>query len=190
MMRRVLTAMIALPLSVSLAGCLFEAKINAQGGGTGTVTQSLNKKDALPKLEAQLKSSSVKVQSSKLSSDGKLGIVTVAFDDIAALHTTEYFKLVTFSRKDGKEKGTKTITAKYENPKPGPVPDSIAKVFGNEIKVVTTFPGEVTETNGEKNGDTVTWKWGISEFYQKKEVTLTATYKEKATGATSKSKSG
>lgn len=180
MMRRVLIAAIVLPLTLSLGGCLYETNLNAKGGGTITVTQPLNGKNDLVKLENQMKSSSVKLESSKVSEDGKSGTYNLAFDDITKLPTAPYFKLVTITRTDGKEKGTKTVTAKYKNPKPGPLPDKIVEFYHNEIKVVTTFPGPVTESNGKVSGNTVTWSWGMNEFYKQAETVMTATYKEEA----------
>jgi hypothetical protein len=182
MMRRVLVAAFALPLTLSLGGCLYETNLNAKGGGTITVTRRLNDKKDLAKLEPQMKSSAVKLTSAKLSDDGKSGVYAMAFDDITKLSTVAFFKNVAITRSSEKEKGTVTITAKYKNSKPGPLPDKIVQFYSNEAKLVATFPGPVTESNGKVSGNTVTWSWEINEFYKQPEVVLKATYKEEGTG--------
>jgi hypothetical protein len=46
------------------------------------------------------------------------------------------------------------------------------------VKIVTTVPGEITETNAtSKEGNTATWVFTLDEFYDVLEVPLSLTYK-------------
>src|SRR5215472_1831479 len=166
-------------LFAALPGCLYETVIDATGGGTMTVTIRLDKREDLLNVKSQMENRMVKVTSAEFVSDGEpsRGVFKLQFADVTKLSTTSFFKSVSISRSEGVN-GAKVLTAVVKNEKATEVPDSVVQRLGKEVKVVVTFPGDVIESNGTvSGGNTVTWTWGMKDFYKLPEVMMTAAYR-------------
>jgi len=193
MQKTVAARVLALSLLVATSGCLHEVTLNAKGGGTVTVTYHVNDKADLDKAKTQMQSSSVKVTSAELVGTGaeSHGVFKLEFEDITKLSSAPYFKDLTVTRADGSTPGTKLLTGKIKHPKPSKLPDKIVDIYGKEMKIAVTFPGEVVASNGKvSGGNTVTWTWALQEFYNTAELTMTATYKEGGAPGTPAAKTG
>jgi len=179
-------------LTLALGGCLFETSLDAKGGGTMTATTAVEK-DEFPRTKKTMESSVVKLKSAELVGTGARtdGVFKLEFSDASKLQTTQYFRNLRVTRAEGAKKGTMLITATMKNGNPLHLPDAMVERFGREVKVVVAFPGPVVESNGTiSGGNTVTWQWGVKEFFNMPEVTMTATYGDAgapaAEGATDK----
>jgi hypothetical protein len=171
-----------LPLVATISGCLYEATLDDKGGGTMTVRYAIAKRD-FSEAKAKMLSPAVKLVSAELVGEGEHteGVFKLRFDDVTKLSTARHFGGVTVTRADGKD-GTKVLTAKVKNDRSLNLPETLLERFGRDLKVVITFPGEVVESNGKIGaGNSVTWSWGLNQFFDSREVVLTAIYK--TTGA-------
>ena len=169
-------------LLAALPGCLFESVLDANGGGVMTVTIRLGKSEDLAGVKAQMQSRAVKVTSAEFVSDGEAsrGIYKLQFDDVTKLTTSQFFHSLTITRSEGAD-GAQVLTAVARNPHPTEVPDTVVQRLGKDVKVVVTFPGDVIESNGTvSGGNTVTWTWGMKEFYRQAEVMMTTAYRRPA----------
>jgi len=169
-----------LPLVAMLSGCLYELTLDDKGGGTMTATFSAFKPD-LPETKRKMQSASVKLVSADLIGEGEKsqGVFKLSFADVTKLSTVPNFSNVKVTRSDGEKKGTKKVTASIRNERSLNIPENMLDRFGREVKIVTTFPGEVVETNGTvSGGNTVTWRWELNKFFDTRDVELSATYKE------------
>jgi len=184
---------VVLSLLVATSGCLHEVTLNAKGGGTMTVTYHVDNKAELQAAKRNLESSWVKVTSAELVGAGadSRGVFKLEFQDIARLYSAPYFKDLTVTRADGSKPGTKVLTGKIKHSQPSKLPDNVAERYGKEVKIAVTFPGEVVESNGKvSGGNTVTWTWGLQEFFDTPELTMTATYGEAGASGTPAPKAG
>ena len=172
-------------LAVGLSGCLFETALDANGGGTMTITTAIGKPADLDVIAKKLASPNVKVISAELlKGDATRGVYKIQFDDFTKLSSSDFFKQATFTRTDGAD-GTKVLTTTIKHDRSTDVSDSVIEKLGKEVKVVTTFPGPVVESNGTvSNGNIVTWTWPMKEFHAAREVMMTAAYKPAATAPT------
>jgi hypothetical protein len=170
-------------LVATLSGCLFESSLDANGGGSMTITIQLGKSADFPVVKKKLESSAVTVTSAEESplADGVRAVYKIQFDDVTKLASTEFFKNVVVTRADGVE-GNKIVTATVKRERAAQLSDAVLEKLGKEIKVVLTLPGPVIESNGKvSDGTTVTWTWGMREFHAEREVMLTVAYKPAAT---------
>ncbi len=166
-------------LSIVSSGCLLETTLDAKGGGVMTVTYRAKKDVKLEQEKKRMESAAVKVTSAETVGDSGQVRFKLAFADVTKLPTAPFFQGATVTRSDGSKKGTKVVTAKIVHPKPTKIGEAGVQYFGNEVKFVVTFPGEIVESNAKtKEGKTATWVYGMSEFHEMPEVLLTATYKE------------
>lgn len=95
--------------------------------------------------------------------DGLTGFETT-FTDVA---TTDYLTLLHHEEQSGdtpdvlfaldRRDGAYVFSAELEPPKPGQLTPPAEALEAAEITLSLTFPGPVTETNGEVSGTTVTW---------------------------------
>jgi hypothetical protein len=108
----------------------------------------------------------------------------IQFDDITKLSTAAFFRNVSIKRTAGVN-GSQVLTGIVRNVKPADVSDAEAERLGKHVQVVVTFPGAVIESNGTTSApNTVTWTWGIKEFFKQGEVVMTAAYKPPVRGPT------
>jgi hypothetical protein len=184
MSKRLVFCALVLPMAATVGGCLFEAKLDATGGGTMTVTMLIDQTE-FPRTQKKMESSAVKLTSSehKTIAGQQTGIYKLAFTDVTKLPTTQFFRQVRVTRGPGSKAGTTTVSAKFTQPNALNMPESIAGRFGKEVKVVVTFPGSVVESNGKIAGETVTWSWPLTDFFNLTEVVMSATYGEGGTPA-------
>src|SRR5215475_6926262 len=168
-----------LPLAAMVSGCLYELTLDDKGGGTMTATFAVPKRD-FPEAKRKMQSPSVKLVNAELTGAGEntQGVFKLSFADVTKLSTVPSISNVKVTRLDGEKKGTKKVTASIGNARSLNIPDNMLDRFGREVKIVVTFPGEVLESNGKSSGNTVTWSWGLNQFFDTRNVELTATYKE------------
>jgi hypothetical protein len=174
---RVLAAL--LPLTLALGGCLFESTIDAKGGAEVKLHYRIAPNTKIEKVARDLESADVKLVSKSLDKDGWMD-ATVKTDDVTKLPTTAFFKAWTITLVDGKDKGTKKLTAHFVNKTPNvKVPQSGLDYYGNEIKIVVNLPGEIVSANapGGAKGTAATWTYESEEFFKSKEQTIEVTYK-------------
>ena len=186
MMRKNLACSVLLvALAVGLSGCLFETALDANGGGTMTITTAIGKPADLDGVKKKLESPNVKVLSAELKEGAQpRGVYKIEFKDFTKLSTSDFFKGVAFTRTDGAD-GTKVLTTTIKHDRSSDLGDAVIERIGKEVKVVTTFPGQVVESNGTvSNGNTVTWTWPMKEFHAAREVMMTAAYKPAAAAPT------
>jgi hypothetical protein len=182
---------LVLPLLVAISGCLYEATLDAKGGATMTATYRLNKDDYAV-TKKRMESAAVKLTSSQLVGPPGLtdGVFKLELADATKLPTAPYFRDVKVTRVDGPAKGTKVLTVKLTNDRPLNLPDNLIDRVGKEVKIAITFPGAVVESNGTLSGNTVTWTWGVNQFFNIHDVLLTATYNEAAAAGGEGAKAG
>ncbi len=162
-----------------LPGCLFETTLNATGGGEMRVLYPVSGENELPKIRKMFSSDAVTVTKAEMSGPRQVAL-QLKFDDVTRLSTTTGFRQVKFTRTAGKKAGTMVLTATYTQDKPFTVPDKVIEAVGKELKVTTTFPGKVLESNGTVSGDTVTWTHDLRKFYEQKSVEWSATFEAPA----------
>jgi outer membrane murein-binding lipoprotein Lpp len=159
------------------SGCLIESNIDANGGAVVTLSYKLKKDAKLDDLKKQMESADVEVTEAKQADDGT-ATFKMKLKDITKLSTTKFFKRANIKRTVDAAKGTTTITTNLKNKKPTKISDAIKKFYGDEVKIVTTVPGEIAETNAKsKDGKTATWAYTMDEFFTAPEVSLNLTYK-------------
>jgi hypothetical protein len=170
----------------ALGGCLYETTLDANGGGTMTVTLHGIKRQSFDVIKGKMASSAVTVTSADFSGDDDNGTVLVKLhcDDILKLSTAEFFKNVTLTRTAG-QAGTTVLSAVIRNNTKAPeLSDAALAKLGNEVRVATTFPGDIVETNGTVSGGrTVNWAWNMKQFFKTPDVMMTAAYKAPAAGS-------
>ena len=177
MLRHLASVVAALTLLMSASGCLIETNLDADGGGMVTATYQLKKGANVKDLKPQMQSPDVEVTDAKITDDSK-GVFDLKVKDITKLSTAKFFNRSHITRTVDKEKGTTTVVAKVKNDKPKKVPDAIKKFYNDKVKIVTTAPGEITETNAKsKDGKTATWEYTMDEFFNVPEVEMKLTYK-------------
>ena len=186
MLNQAVRSALVVLLMAAIQGCLYEAALDANGGGVMTVTLRLDRREDLLNVKPQMESRAVKVTSAEFVADGESsrGIFKLEFADVTKLSTATFFKSVQITRTDGPT-GAKVLTAIVKNEKATEVPDSVVQRLGKEVKVVVTFPGEIIESNGTvSGGNTVTWTWGMKDYYKQSEVMMTVAYRQPAAAAT------
>lgn len=185
MLKQVARYAVVMAMITLVGGCLYEATLDANGGGVMSITlQGTNRKD-LEALRNKMQSRTVKILSADASGDGTASQVVfkIQFEDITKLSTTEFFRNVSIKRTDGFN-GSQVLTGTVRNLKPADLADAALERLGREMKVVVTFPGDVIESNGTTSApNTVTWTWVTKEFFKQREVTMTAAYKPGAAAA-------
>lgn len=176
---------IVVAMGALVSGCLYETTLDANGGGTmSIILRGTHRKD-LEGLKNKMQNRTVKVLSAEFRGDDDNGeaLLKLQFEDITKLSTTEFFRNVSIKRSDGVE-GSQVLTAIVRNTKPSDLSDAQIERLGKEVKVVVTFPGDVIESNGTTSPpNTVTWTWGIKEFFRLSEAMMTAAYKPSAAAA-------
>ncbi len=178
MSNRVRTIAVLLPLLVGASGCLFQATVDAKGGAEVKMRYRVDPNAKVDKLGADLQSKDVKLVAKSLDGDHYLD-ATLQMADVTKLPTTAYFKATTVKLADGPEKGTKTLTVKYTNPKPmDKIPPPLLDYYGKEIQVALTLPGDVVKSNAtEVKGSSATWTVDTTKFWAAKETLFEVTYK-------------
>ena len=159
------------------SGCLIESTIDANGGGTMLVSYKLKDDAEAKTVPANMTSAYIEGIDAKKDADG-IGHFRLKVKDFRKLSTAKFFSDAEVTRTVDAEKGTTTIQAKIKREKPKTIPDAAKKLLGDQVKFVTTVPGEITETNAtSKEAKTATWVFTMDEFFGKTEVPLTLTYK-------------
>jgi hypothetical protein len=159
------------------SGCLIESTIDANGGATMEVSHRV-KKDFDVSGQANKKLSEYVEVTKVWRDDDGIGHTLLKVKDITKVSTAKMFRDAVVTRTVDAEKGTTTILVKVKRDKAANVPDEVKKYFGDQVKFVTTVPGETTETNAtSKDGKTATWVFTMDEFYATTEVSLNLTYK-------------
>ena len=184
MLTTVARSVLVMLLGLALQGCLYEANLDSAGKGTMTVTIALPTRQDLDNVKGDMQSSAVRVTSADFVEDAERnrGIIKLAFDDVTQLSTTRFFHDVAVTRSEGIN-GTKVLTAVAKHNPVSELPEAVLKRFGPEIKVVVTFAAQVVEANGTvSGGNTVTWTWGVKDYFKQPEIIMTVAYK--ATPAT------
>jgi hypothetical protein len=172
-----LTSIAAFLSLLFTSGCLFESNIDAKGGGTMIMTTYVKPDSKLDDTKKQMTSNHVEVTEAKMVGDSN-ATFHLKFEDVTKLSTATFFKNATITRTVDAEKGTTSINATIKHGKTSKIPDTIKQLYGDQVKFVTTVPGEITETNAKsKEGKTATWVFTMDEFYGVLEVPLNLTYK-------------
>jgi preprotein translocase subunit SecF len=172
-----LTSVAALLSLLFASGCLFESNIDANGGGTMQVSTYVAKDTKLESIKKQMTSADVEVTEAKMAADNN-ATFKLEFKDITKLSTTKFFAGAKTTRTVDSAKGTTSINTLIKHEKKQKVPDAFKKLYNDQVKIVTTVPGEITETNAtSKEGRTATWVFTLDEFYDVLEVPLNLTYK-------------
>jgi hypothetical protein len=175
----------AVAMMLALSGCLYEATLDASGGGSMSIMlRGTNRRD-LDGLKNKMSSRTVKVLSAEFSGEDSNGQAAfkLQFDDVTKLSSAEFFRNVAIKRTDGIE-GSQVVTAIVRNTKTTVLSDAQIERLGQEVKVVVTFPGDVIESNGTITPPrTVTWTWQTRSFFQDSENMMTAAYKPPTTPA-------
>lgn len=176
---------VVVAMGVLVSGCLYETTLDPSGGGTMSILLRGINRNNLEGLRNKMQSDAVKVLSADFSgeSDNGQALFKLQFDDVTKLPTADFFRNVSIKRSDGVE-GSQVLTAIVRNAKPGDLSDAQVERLGKEVKVVVTFAGDVIESNGTTSApNTVTWTWGMKEFFRASEVMMTAAYKPSAVAA-------
>lgn len=178
MLNRVRIAAAILPLTMLLGGCLFEGTIDDKGGAELKMHYRVAPNSTVEKAAKDLESKDVKLISKTLDKDGWMD-ATVKTADVTKLPTAPFFKAWKVTLVDGKDKGTKTVTARYSNQAATmKIPQSALDYYGRDIKIVLTLPGEIAKTNAtSKTAKTATWEWTTEDFFKNKEISIEVTYK-------------
>jgi hypothetical protein len=172
-----LTSFVAVLSLLCSSGCLFESNIDANGAGTMVHTTYVKPDSNLDDLKKQMTSSHVEVTEAKMVGDSN-ATFQLKFADITKLSTATLFKNAKITRTVDADKGTTSINTTIKHAKTSKIPDTIKALYGDQVKFVTTVPGEITETNAKsKEGKTATWVFTMDEFYGVLEVPLNLTYK-------------
>jgi hypothetical protein len=158
-----------------LSGCLMDANLDANGGGTMTIKYRLTNASQLEASKKRMQSSAVKVVTAQVD-PAKWATFVIKFDDITKLSTTEFFSRATFRLTD--ENGVKTLNVKYLNPDAAEMPDDMIAYFGKDVTLSVHVPGPIVESNATTTeGNAATWKYTMKDFSSPKEVALSVRYK-------------
>jgi hypothetical protein len=178
MSNRVRTIAALFPLLVAASGCLFQGTVDAKGGAELKMHYRLDPNAKIDKVGADLQSKDVKLVSKSLDSEHYVD-ATLQMADVTKLPTTAFFKATTVKLADGSEKGTKTLTVKYMNPKPmDKIPSTLLDYYGKDVQVVLNLPGNVVKSNAtEVKGSSATWTLDTNKFFAAKETLFEVTYK-------------
>lgn len=166
-------------LLATLSGCLFETTLDATGAGAMTMSFHIDKAADLQVIKQKLEGAAIKLLSAEQeeTASGLRARVKIAFDDVTKLPSTKFFQNVRITRADGVE-GSTVLTAVVRRDRSVDLNDAVLAKLGKEVKIVTTLPGPVIESNGKvSDGNTVTWTWGMKEFHKQTEILMTVAYK-------------
>jgi hypothetical protein len=162
----------------TLAGCLMDANLDPNGGGTMTVKYRLTTAAQLESAKTRLRSPKVELVSAQVDAD-KWATFQIKFDDVTKLSTTDFFSRVTFRVND--ENGVRTLNAQYLNPGASELPDEMVAYLGPEVSVAIHFPGPVVDSNATSvDGNTATWKYQMKPFTGMHQIDVHASYKSSA----------
>jgi hypothetical protein len=163
-------------------GCLVDARLAAGGGGALTLGYRLDDRGTLGAAAERLASPSVTVRSARVDAQ-RNGTFKVTFADIQALSTTAMFKQVSITRGPGKEAGTTTLVATFEQAKPLTLPPEVLQRQGNELTVVLRLPGAIVDTNASTHRDEIaTWVVPLKTLLGGGKTTFSVTYRDPAAG--------
>lgn len=189
MSKRLVKAFILLFATTLLGGCLYDATLDANGGGTMTVKYRLTSKAQFRSSKRRMESPQVRLTDSSID-DEKWATFVLAFDDVTKLPTAEFFSRATVSLIDDAD-GTTTLTVKFANEDPVKLLDELIEYFGNEVTVTVHLPGEIVKSNGsEQSGTTEKWSYTLREFTESPEISMSVTYKKSAGGAAKSAAAG
>ena len=158
-------------LLTALAGCVsIDGVLKPDGSGTLEVVYGVLPTSTEGLERRRFASPSVTLESLKLNGDGT-ATAKLSFDDPAKLSTLEMFRSVKITRQREKDEERVTITVKNQGTpvkdegKPGP-------------RIHLTLPGKVLQANrgATVDGNSVTWRFGLAEFVNQREVEITARY--------------
>lgn len=171
-------ALALLSLVLALGGCRYEGSIDDKGGGEVKLHYRVPPNTTIEKASKDLESKAVTIVSKALSKDGWMD-ATVKTADVTQLSTAAYFRAWAITLADGKDPGTKTLTARFTNKTPsGRLPESALDYYGKDIQIVLTLPGEIVASNATSTKDKVaTWTWPTTEFFKEKQALVEVTYK-------------
>lgn len=178
MLTRARVAAALLPLAMLAASCRFEGTVDATGGAAVKLHYRVAPNTTIEKATKDLESKDVQLVSKSLDKDGWLD-ATVKTADVAKLSTATYFRPWKIALVDGKDKGTKSLKATYQNKAPNvKIPQSGIDYYGDEITIVLNLPGEIVKSNAkDSKGTAATWTYKTVDFFKSKETTLEVTYK-------------
>lgn len=171
---------LAVALLLVCQGCLVEARLAAGGGGVLTLRYRLGDRVTLGAAAERLAGPGVVVRSAKLDAHG-YATFKVQFDDVQALTSTAMFRQVSVARGAGREPGTTTFTATFDQPKPLTLPPDVLQRYGNELTVVLRVPGPVVETDAPTRADRLaTWVVPLQALLAGGKTTFSVTYRDPA----------
>jgi len=159
----------------TLSGCLMDATLGANGGGTMTIKYRLTTAAQLESAKKRLQSPKVELVSAQVDPD-KWATFQIKFDDVTKLSTTDFFSRVTF--RQSAENGVHTLSAQYLNPGATELADEMVAYLGPEASVTIHFPGPVVDSNAASvDGNMATWKYKMKAFTGMKQIDVHASYK-------------
>jgi|SRR5688572_24092442 len=163
-------------LAPLLAGCLVEARLRADGGGTLRLRYRLDEHATLEAVAARLASPSVIVRSARIDRE-RIGTFKIEFQDANALSSTQMLRNVSVTNAPGAEPGTTAWTAKLVQPKPIKLNEKVLEQYGKDMTIRITFPGPIVATNAtSRDGTTATWVIPLETITSAPETLFTATY--------------
>jgi hypothetical protein len=176
-MRRHLTNIAAALVTMAvLSGCLMEATIDQNGGGTMTVKYRLATAEQFAAAKQRLQSPQVTVVNAAIDAD-KWATFDIKFADVTQLSTAPFFEKTKITLADG-EGGTKTLTVKYVNPSHAKLPADLIAYFGNTVTISLHLPGEVVQSNATKTtGTSAQWTYTLADFSGLPQLDLSVSYK-------------
>jgi hypothetical protein len=174
----------ALGLWCSASGCLIDARLYADASGKLTIRYRLDGHATLAAVAERLASPSVTVRSGRIDEQG-YGTFKLVLADAQTLSSVAMFKNVSVRQSPGANPGTTAFVATFAPAKPIQLTEELRQRFGNEFKLVVTFPGAVVESNATtRDGATATWIVPLQTLLSDSQTSFSATYrKSSAPGA-------
>ncbi len=166
-------------VALVVGGCQFESTIDAKGGAELKLHYRVAPNTKIDKVAKDLSSKDVTVVSKSMDKDNWVD-ATIKTADVTKLPTAAFFKGWTVTLTDGKDKGTKKISARFANKTGGnmKIPPSALEYYGADIKIIANFPGDVVTSNAtDSKGKTATWDFPSDKFFSGQENVVEATYK-------------
>jgi hypothetical protein len=163
-------------IALTASGCLIDLKLNDKSGGTGDITYHIQREWELASQKKNLESAMVQVTSAEVDKE-KMARFKIAFDEITALGTTQFFRSLSVSRTV--TDGVVALVGTVNPANPVTLPEAGVNYFGPDVTIAVTAPGEIVSTNAKStDGKTVKWVYPINDLLSAKNLQLTLSYKQ------------